>query len=76
MLLYHVVSGVISSDMADNDIKLDSVQGSPLLVNLYLKSKFYDVRTEHSKRLLIRSIYHPVIFIGLHHRQRQACRES
>merc|ERR1712079_1002013 len=25
-----------------NDIKLDSVQGSPLLVNLYLKSKFYD----------------------------------
>jgi len=42
VLLYHVVSGVISSDMADNDIKLDSVQGSPLLVNLYLKSKFYD----------------------------------
>ena len=50
MLLYHVVSGVISSDMADNDIKLDSVQGSPLLVNLYLKSKFYDVRTEDSER--------------------------
>merc|ERR1712073_190658 len=42
VLLYHGVSGVISSDMADNDIKLDSVQGSPLLVNLYLKSKFYD----------------------------------
>ena len=56
MLLYHVVSGVISSDMADNDIKLDSVQGSPLLVNLYLKSKFYDVRTEYSQRLLIASI--------------------
>ena len=53
VLLYHVVSRVISSDMADNDIKLDSVQGSPLLVNLYLKSKFYDVRTEYSQRLLI-----------------------
>ena len=49
VLLYHVVSGVISSDMADNDIKLDSVQGSPLLVNLYLKSKFYDVRTDCSE---------------------------
>jgi len=42
VLLYHVVSGEVPSSAASNNIKLDSVQGSPLLVNLYLKSKFYN----------------------------------
>merc|ERR1711868_109880 len=42
VLLYHVVSGSITSNMAENNIKLDSVEGKPLLVNLYLKSKYYD----------------------------------
>merc|ERR1711915_271187 len=42
VLLYHVVAGEITSNMADNNVKLDSVEGSPLLVNLYLKSKYYD----------------------------------
>ena len=44
VLLYHVVPGTITSDMASNNVKLDSVEGSPLLVNQYLKSKYYDVR--------------------------------
>ena len=44
VLLYHVVPGTITSDMASNNFKLDSVEGSPLLVNQYLKSKYYDVR--------------------------------
>ena len=43
VLLYHVVPGTITSDMASNNVKLDSVEGSPLLVNQYLKSKYYDV---------------------------------
>jgi len=42
VLLYHVVAGSITSNMAENNIKLDSVEGKPLLVNLYLKSKYYD----------------------------------
>merc|ERR1712147_568135 len=42
VLLFHVVAGEITSSMADNNIQLPSVAGSPLLVNLYLKSKNYD----------------------------------
>merc|ERR1711879_1057675 len=42
VLLYHVVSGEIPSSAAKNNIKLDSVQGAPILVNLYLKSNYYD----------------------------------
>lgn len=42
VLLFHVVAGEITSSMADNNIQLPSVAGSPLLVNLYLKSKYYD----------------------------------
>merc|ERR1711874_936070 len=42
VLLYHVVSGDIRSSAAENNIKLDSVQGAPILVNLYLKSEYYD----------------------------------
>ena len=43
VLLFHVVAGEITSSMADNNIQLPSVAGTPLLVNLYLKSKYYDV---------------------------------
>ena len=43
VLLYHVVSGDIRSSAAENNVKLDSVQGAPILVNLYLKSEYYDV---------------------------------
>ena len=43
VLLFHVVAGEITSSMADNNIQLPSVAGPPLLVNLYLKSKYYDV---------------------------------
>ena len=43
VLLYHVVSGEIPSSAAKNNVKLDSVQGAPILVNLYLKSDYYDV---------------------------------
>merc|ERR1711997_855513 len=42
VLLYHVVSGNIYSSAATNNAKLDSVQGAPILVNLYLKSEYYD----------------------------------
>ena len=43
VLLYHVVSGEIFSSAAKNNVKLTSVQGAPILVNLYLKSNYYDV---------------------------------
>lgn len=42
LLLYHVVSGEIPSSAAKNNVKLDSIQGAPILVNLYLKSEYYD----------------------------------
>merc|ERR1712241_1100009 len=42
VLLYHVVSGAVPSSAAKNNVKLDSVQGSPILVYLYLKSDYYD----------------------------------
>merc|ERR1711915_365666 len=54
MGLYHVVAGEITSNMADNNVKLDSVEGSPLLVNLYLKSKYYDgFITINGKRVVV-----------------------
>ena len=43
VLLYHVVSGEIPSSAAKNNVKLTSVQGAPILVNLYLQSDYYDV---------------------------------
>ena len=43
VLLYHVVAGEIPSSAAKNNVKLTSVQGAPILVNLYLKSDYYDV---------------------------------
>ena len=52
VLLYHVVAGEITSSMADNNIQLPSVAGAPLLVNLYLKSKYYDVSTLKASSLL------------------------
>merc|ERR1712012_914205 len=42
VLLYHVVSGEVPSNAASNNIKPDSVEGAPLVVNLYLKSKYYN----------------------------------
>jgi len=40
VLLYHVVAGSVTSNQAANNIKLDSVEGSPLIVNKY-SSKYY-----------------------------------
>merc|ERR1712079_401967 len=42
VLLYHVVSGEVPSSAAKNNVKLTSVQGAPILVDLYLKSNYYD----------------------------------
>jgi len=42
VLLYHVVSGEILSSAAKNNVKLNSIQGAPILINLYLKSEYYD----------------------------------
>jgi len=54
LLLYHVVSGEIPSSAAKNNVKLDSIRGAPILVNLYLKSDYYDVRTSP---LLCQALY-------------------
>ena len=51
VLLFHVVAGEITSSMADNNIQLPSVAGPPLLVNLYLKSKYYDVSGVHNNQI-------------------------
>lgn len=41
VLLFHVVSGEVYSKDLSNDLSVNSVEGSPLRVNIYLKSKFY-----------------------------------
>ena len=67
VLLFHVVAGEITSSMADNNIQLPSVAGPPLLVNLNLKSKYYDVSRNKSKfTLILRKSCS-----GLHHNQWQ-----
>jgi len=40
VLLFHVVSGEIMSKNISNDITVDSIQGSPLRANVYLRSKY------------------------------------
>jgi hypothetical protein len=43
VLLFHVVSGsVLSSDLS-NDQTINSVEGSRLRANIYLRSNYYDV---------------------------------
>ena len=44
VLLYHVVSGKVTSDMITNDAVVPTVEGSIHRVNVYLKSDYYDVR--------------------------------
>ncbi|XP_023346423.1 transforming growth factor-beta-induced protein ig-h3 [Eurytemora carolleeae] len=41
VLLYHVVSGEVYSKDITNDITVDSVEGSKLRANIYLKSPYY-----------------------------------
>jgi len=43
VLLFHVTSGKVMSTDISNDITVDSVEGSPLRANVYLKSEYYDV---------------------------------
>ena len=43
VLLYHVVSGKVTSDMITNDAVVPTVEGSIHRVNVYLKSDYYDV---------------------------------
>merc|ERR1711935_231347 len=42
VLLYHVVSGKVTSDMITNDAVVPTVEGSIHRVNVYLKSDYYD----------------------------------
>merc|ERR1712119_63797 len=42
VLLFHVVSGNVMSKDITNDVTVDSVEGSPLRTNVYLKSNYYD----------------------------------
>jgi len=42
VLLFHVTSGKVMSTDISNDITVDSVEGSPLRANIYLKSEYYD----------------------------------
>merc|ERR1712180_166637 len=52
VLLYHVVSGAVTSDMIGNDKVVPTVEGSIHRVNVYLKSDYYDgFVTVNGKRL-------------------------
>merc|ERR1712107_290330 len=52
VLLYHVVSGEVTSDMIGNDKVVPTVEGSIHRVNVYLKSDYYDgFVTVNGKRL-------------------------
>lgn len=66
VLLYHVVSGAIPSSAAENNVKLDSVQGAPILVNLYLKSDYYDVSFHYFS---LEDLVSECLFVGFHYHQ-------
>jgi len=52
VLLFHVVEGAVTSDMIQNDMAVNSVEGSQHRVNIYLRSKFYPgFYTVNGKRL-------------------------
>ena len=51
VLLYHVVSGKVTSDMITNDAVVPTVEGSIHRVNVYLKSDYYDVRRSITSQL-------------------------
>lgn len=42
VLLFHVLEGEVKSGDIENDMSVNSVEGSPLRANIYLRSKFYD----------------------------------
>jgi len=42
VLLFHVVEGEVKAGDIVNDQSVNSVEGSPLRTNIYLRSKFYD----------------------------------
>jgi len=52
VLLYHVVSGTVTSNKAANNIKLDSVEGSPLIVNIYSKYYHHSFLTVNGKKVI------------------------
>jgi len=52
VLLYHVVSGKVTSNKAANNIKLDSVEGSPLIVNIYSRYYHSGVITVNGKKVI------------------------
>eukprot|EP00088_Acartia_fossae_P024957 TRINITY_DN2578_c0_g1_i6.p1 TRINITY_DN2578_c0_g1~~TRINITY_DN2578_c0_g1_i6.p1 ORF type:complete len:292 (-),score=85.18 TRINITY_DN2578_c0_g1_i6:276-1151(-) len=42
VLLFHVVEGEVKAGDIQNDASVNSVEGSPLRTNIYLRSRFYD----------------------------------
>ena len=44
VLSYHVVSGNIASKDISNDLTVDTLEGTAIRANVYLQSKFYDVK--------------------------------
>ena len=48
--MYHVVSGEMKEEDIQDDATLDSIQGTQLRTNIYLKSKFFPVRFLKRKR--------------------------
>ncbi len=61
LLLGHVVMGkaIKARDLVDEDVQVNSAQGSPLRVNVYLKSRFYSVT--HSKPIFIGKMLSDII---------------
>ena len=57
VLLFHVTSGKVMSTDISNDITVDSVEGSPLRANVYLKSEYYDVSMKYLSCLIIYFVF-------------------
>ena len=47
VLSYHVVSGNIASKDISNDLTVDTLEGTAVRANVYLQSKFYDVKQHY-----------------------------
>ena len=44
VVMYHVISGAAPISSMENNVILETLAGSPILVNIYLQSQYYEAR--------------------------------
>ena len=64
-LLYHALSGAVTSDQISNDMVADTLAGGPVRANIYLRSNYYDVSRHGAP---INQVHQPCVGCGDHQR--------